>query len=123
MAATVKDRGNYELFDTDQGHRILVLNGEQWFAWVEGQEGELLVRSDSDHRKDHTVQKGYFYLAEFDNDPRFQNNQPHLFLQNGDHFQEFIVPNGLPTGVDDQKKVVSTDDNVAKDELTDHLEH
>jgi hypothetical protein len=121
MSADVKDKGDYELFETTRGHRILVLNGERWFAWVEGDQGELLVHSDSDHEKDHTIQEGQFYLADFQDDPKFQDNQPHLFLQKGDEFQELIVPNGLPTERDHQKRVVSTNDTVPRDDLTDHL--
>ena len=123
MSANVKDKGRYELLETTHGHRILVLNDQKWYAWVEGEKGEILVHSDSDHKKDHTIQEGDFYLAEFEDDPKFQNDQPHLFLQKGDSFQELIIPNGLPTEQDNQKKVVSTDDTVAKEELTDHLEH
>lgn len=123
MSANVKEKGNYGLFETTHGHRILVLNDKQWYAWVEGQQGEILVHSDSDHNKDHTIQEGDFYLAEFEDDPEFQNNQPHLFLQKGDEFQELIVPNGLPTESDNQKKVVSTDETVAKDKLKVRLEH
>ncbi len=87
---------------------------------MEGQKGEILVLSDSDHEKDHTIQEGQFYLADFEDDPEFQDN-PRLFLQKGDHFEELIVPNGLPDDSDNQKKVVSTDDTVARDELEDHL--
>ncbi len=121
MSVDFKDKGNYELFETTHGHRILVLNGERWYAWVEGQKGEILVLSDSDHEKDHTIQEGRFYLAEFQDDPEFRNNQPHLFLQKGDEFQEVIVPNGLPTGSDNQKKIVATGESVAKDKLEEHL--
>ncbi len=122
MSANVRAKGNYELFETTHGHRILVLNDKQWYAWVEGQKGEILFLSDSDHEKGHTVQEGEFYLAEFEDDPEFRNNQPHLFLQKGNGFQELIVPNGLPTENDNQKRVVSTDETVAKDDLKDHLE-
>ncbi len=121
MSADVKERGDYELFETTHGHRILVLNGKQWYAWVEGQKGKILVLSDSDHEKDHTVQEGQFFLTEFQNDSKFQNSQPHLFLQKGDHFQEVIVPNWLPTENDNQKKIVVTDETVAKDELEGNL--
>ena len=55
MAVKVEDRVHYELFETTRGHRILVLNDERWFAWVEGQQGEILVRSDPDHEKDRTT--------------------------------------------------------------------
>ncbi len=120
MSVNVEETGSYELFETTRGHRILVLNGQRWFAWVEGQKGEILVLSDSDHEKDRSLQEGQFYLADFENDPKFQDN-PHLFLQKGAHFQELIVPNGLPDDSDNQKKVFSTDDTVAKDELEDHL--
>ena len=123
MSASVKEKGNYELLETTHGHRILALNDKRWFAWVEGQEGEILVHSDSDHQKDQTIQDGQFYLADFQDDTEFQNNQPHLFLQKGDEFQELIVPNGLPTENDSQKKVLSTGDTVSKDELTEHLRH
>jgi hypothetical protein len=120
VSVKVEGKGNYELFETTRGHRILALNGQRWFAWVEGQRGEILVHSDSDHEKDHTIQEGEFYLANFEDDPKFQDN-PHLFLQKGDEFQELIVPNGLPTEQDHQKTVVGTDETVSKDELTDHL--
>ncbi len=122
MSVNLEDKGHYELFETTHGHRILALNGERWFAWVEGQKGEVLVLSDSDHEKDHTVQEGEFYLAEFENDPKFQNENPHLFLQKGDGFQELIFPNGLPTEHDNQKKVVSTNDTIGRDGLKEHLE-
>ena len=120
MSVSVKDQGNYELFETTHGHRILVLDGKRWYAWVEGQRGELLVLSDSDHEKDHTVQEGQFYLADFEDDPKFQDN-PHLFLQKGDHFEELIVPSGLPDDSDNQKKAASTNGTVARGELENHL--
>lgn len=121
MPAKVEDKGHYELFETTRGHRILVLNGERWFAWVEGQQGEILVHSDSDHEKDHTIQQGQFYLVGFEDDPNYQDN-PHLFLEREDNFQELIVPNGLPSKEDHQKKVVDTDNTVSQNELTGYLD-
>ncbi len=121
MTVKINDKGNYELFETTRGHRILVLNGERWFAWVEGQQGEILVHTDSDHEKDHTIQEGEFYLADFEDDPNYRD-MPHLFLQKEDRFEELILPNGLPTEQDKQKKIVSTDETVPQDELTSHLE-
>lgn len=121
MTVKIDDKGDYELFETTRGHRILVLNGERWFAWVEGQQGEILVHTDSDHEKDHTIQEGEFYLADFEDDPNYRD-MPHLFLQNEDRFEELILPNGLPTEQDKQKKIVSTDETVPQDELTSHLE-
>jgi hypothetical protein len=121
MTVKVEDKGGYELFETTNGNHILVLNDEHWFAWVEGQQGEILVHSDSDHEKDRTIQEGQFYLVDFEDDPKFQDN-PHLFLQKGDHFEEAILPNGLPNDQNHQKKIVATDQTVPHDELTGYLE-
>src|SRR5215212_6267156 len=121
MSVKVEDKGHYELFETTNGNHILVLTDERWSPWVEGQQGEILVHTDSDHEKDHTIQEGQFYFVNFEDDPKFQDN-PHLFLQKGDRFEEAILPNGLPTEQDHQKKIVDTDETVSYDELTGYLE-
>jgi hypothetical protein len=120
MPVKVTKQGDYELFETTRHHKILVLDGKQWYAAVKGQQGDILVHSDSDHKRDRTLQKGQFYLAEFQNDPKFKD-MPHLFLEKDGNFQELMVPNGLPTNSDTQKKVVWTDDTMKKDELARYL--
>ena len=122
MPVNIKEKGDYELFETTRDHRILVLNGEQWFARVEGQQGEILVHSDSDHKKDRTLQQGQFYLADFEDDPTYKD-MPHLFLEKGGHYQEWMVPNGLPTEDDHQKKVIRTDESLDKKDLEAYLRH
>ena len=118
----MRAQGYYELFETTHQHRILVLDHKRWFAWVEGQQGEILVRSDADHQKDHTIQKGQFYLVDFEHDPTYKD-MPHLFLQKGDRYEEVMLPNGLPTEQDHQKKLVKTDNTLAQDELAEYLKH
>ena len=118
----VQQHGQYELFETTHQHRILVLNNKQWFAWVQGQQGEILVHSDADHKKDHTIQKGQFYFVDFEHDPTYKD-MPHLFLQKGDHFEEVMLPNGLPVEEDHQKKLVKTDHTLPKNELAEYLKH
>ncbi|HMM42965.1 MAG TPA: hypothetical protein PKA95_13780 [Thermomicrobiales bacterium] len=116
MSAKVKKRGDYELFETTNDNRILFLNGDDWYAWVEGQQSPLLVKSGSDHKRDHTISKGNFYLIDFDDDPDFRD-QPHLFLEQGDGYKDIILPNGLPTSRDHQKRLVETDETIAKKKL------
>jgi hypothetical protein len=122
MPVKVQEQGHYELFDTTHQHRILVLNDKLWFAWVQGQQGEILVLSDADHQKQHTLQTGQFYLVDFEDDPTYKD-MPHLFLQTDDRYEEVMVPNGLPTEQDHQKKVVKTEHHLPKDELTAYLKH
>jgi hypothetical protein len=46
---------------------------------------------------------------------------PHLFLERDDHFQELILPNGLPTQDDRQRRVVETEKTMDRDELERNL--
>ena len=82
MRGSVIKHGHYELFETTKGHQILTLDESEWFAVVEGQKGDIIVHSDSDHERKKTLQKGEFYLADFEDDPEFQD-MPHLFMQAG----------------------------------------
>lgn len=120
MSTKVKKQGHYELFETDNGNRILSLNNQDWYALIKGQQGDIIVHSDSDHQKKKSLQKGDFYLADFENEPDF-NDIPHLFLQKEDRFEEMILPNGLPTKSDKQKKVIYTDELVSGEMLREHV--
>jgi hypothetical protein len=72
MPVTILDRGKYEIFETDHGHEILLLDGK-------GKEEK---------------RAGY---------------------------EEWILPNGLPTASDPQKRLVLTSDTIGKDELEEYL--
>ncbi|NJK86702.1 MAG: hypothetical protein HC906_12755 [Bacteroidales bacterium] len=51
MKNKVRKEGNYEYFVTTKDHAILNLDKKEWFAVVEGQKGDILVGSDSDHER------------------------------------------------------------------------
>jgi hypothetical protein len=121
MRGKLEKHGNYELFETTHEHQILNLDDKEWFAIVEGQQGDLMVHSDSDHEKQKTLEKGEFYLADFKDDPEFQD-MPHLFLEKGNGYMEFVLSNGLPTEKDHQKKLVRSDEQVSKDKVKEHVE-
>lgn len=116
MTVTVRRHGQYTMFETPTGTRILALGSDLWFAWVTGDQGELLVRSDAGHEQDRTVQEGEYYLVDVQNDPSF-TDVPHLFLEREGKFQEIILPNGLPTDDDIQKRVVATDKTITREKL------
>lgn len=116
MGAMVQKQGEYELFETTKKHRILVLNGREWYAWVEGERSPLLVRSDSDHEKSKTLAEGKFYLIDFEDDPDFRD-QPHLFLLRDGEYQDLILPNGLPDEGDYQKRLVVADETISPNKL------
>jgi hypothetical protein len=120
MKAKLESEGNYELFQTTKGHQILSLNNKNFFAVIKGQKGEMLIATDSDHEKEKTLKHGKFYLASFDNDPEF-NDIPHLFLQEGNKFREWILPNDKPTEKDYQKKLVRTGNMVSMSKVEEHI--
>jgi hypothetical protein len=120
MTATVQRNGRYELYETPRDNRILTLGSDLWFAWVTGEQGELLVRSDEDHERARTIQEGEYYLVDFQSDPSF-TDVPHLFLEREGSYQELILPNGLPTHDDTQKRVVQTEKTLGREELERHL--
>lgn len=122
MPVHVQKEGQYERFETTKGNEILVLNGEMWYSIVEGQSGEIAVLTDADHQKRRTLQDGRFYLTDFEEDPTFRD-VPHLFLEADSHYEEAILPNGLPTSGDKQKKIIRTDDTISTEELEEYLQN
>ena len=121
MPVDIKKQGHYRLFETNHDHRMLVL-GDSYFAWIHGQQSPILVHSDSDHEKDHQIASGEFYFVDFKNDPKYKD-MPHLFLEKDNGFEEIMLPNGLPTESDAQKRIVKTDNTLSRDKLEGYLKH
>ena len=107
MSVNIMARGRYELREDEHRHRFLVLDGKRWYVWISGQRSPILVRSPRAHPASRPVQRGRYYLVDFKDDPEFRD-LPHLFLQKGERYQELLLPNGLPTARDPQKRLVVT---------------
>lgn len=120
MTTNITRSGHYELFRTTNDNRILVLDND-YFAITEGQKGEMLVGSDSDHEKAETLQKGSYKLVEFEDDSKFQD-VPHLFLEKEGKYDEVVVPRGVPSGKGDQQRFIYTDHHLGIDEVDSYLE-
>jgi hypothetical protein len=119
MAIKVKDRGRYELVEDEHGHRFLIV-GKRWYVWIEGKKSPILVRTGSDHRRKRVLQRGEFLYVDFKRDPKFRD-MPHLFLEKGRHYWELLLPNGLPSSTDPQKRLVVSRKALPKKELEDYL--
>ncbi len=120
MRGKIRKEGKYELFETTKGHTILNLKNESFYALVEGQQGEIIVKSDSDHEKKNPIAKGDFHYVDFEDDPEFQD-MPHLFLQDQDKYRELILPEGLPDNENYQKKLIRIDGELSKSEVLEHV--
>ncbi len=121
MRGNLEHHGIYELFLTSRGSQILNLNNRDYFTVVKGQKGEILVGTGTDHEKGRTVKRGRFYLAYYDNDPEL-SNLPHLYLEEGNKFREWILPNDKPTEIDYQKKPVKSGKLVSKTQVEEHID-
>lgn len=120
MRGELKKEGDYELFKTTKGHQILNLKNQDFYALVKGQQGDIIVHSDSDHKKSKSISQGNFFYVDFNDDPEFQD-MPHLFMEDGSEFREFILPEGLPRKSDPQKKLVRTSKKVAREKVMEHI--
>lgn len=120
MGCDQQRQGEYELFVTSEHTRILRLD-DDYFAVVQGQQGEMLVVTDSDKQKERTLQEGHYKLVEFEDDAKFQD-QPHLFLREDGQYRELVVPRGLPGESEKRNLVVWSDTTIGVDELESYLE-
>lgn len=120
MRGKLQGEGHYELFQTTHGHRILCLDDERWFAVVEGQQSDILVGSDGDHEKADTVRSGKYFYADFENDPEFRD-QPHLFLEEGRHFREYVLPQGLPCEKGDKVRLIRSEAELSAGKVREHV--
>lgn len=119
MRGKAIEEGKYVLFKTTKDHPILKL-GDNFYALVEGQKGDIIVSSNSDHKKKKTIAKGGFYYVDFEDDPEFQD-MPHLFLKDGNKYRELILPEGLPGKQDKQKKIIHTDEKLSENKVLQHI--
>jgi hypothetical protein len=120
MKGKVIKEGTYEIFRTTKEHEILVLNEKEYYALVKGQKSLIIVKSDSDHKKDKTLKSGTFFYVDFKNDPEF-NDIPHLFLEENKMYEEFILPNGFPDKNNTSKRLVIPEEKIPEIKFTKYI--
>jgi hypothetical protein len=119
MENKLNKKGNYEIFKTTGDNEILRLGEDEVFAIVEINRGHILVKTDEDHEKQETIEKGQFYLMSLEEDPAFQD-MPHLFIEKGAKYQELVLPSGLPDHNQDRKKIIFTREKVDEEKIRLH---
>src|SRR5512138_1029576 len=99
MKGKIENEGYYEIFSTSDGQEILCLNDRKYYEVAKGKSGDMLIGTGSDHPKAETLKSGKFYLVSFGDDAEFRDLE-HLFLQEGEKYLEWILPNERPTEKD-----------------------
>lgn len=102
-------RGKYKLIETKHNTKILILDDQDTFAWINAENiGEILVTSHKDHKEDNLLAVGNYRLYDVKNEPKFTDQQ-HLELQVGCGFwQGYILPTGLPTASKKRNRIIAT---------------
>jgi hypothetical protein len=101
--------GFYELIETKGQTKILILKGEQSFAWVSAEDiGEILVTSHKSHLVDHILSLGKYRLYEVIKEPGL-TDLTHLELHVGNGtWQGYLLPSGLPTDKKIRNRIIPT---------------
>lgn len=121
MSIDVKRKGNYETFKTTEGHKILVLDRKDYYAWIDTAKGHLLVQSDGDHTKAKTLSEGEYVFVIPHNEPFMKDDIGHLELKEDGQFHTYILPRGLPDKNDEQKKLVYTKEYLSQNKVNEWL--
>ena len=112
---TVLQSGTYELFDTKEQTKILILDKKYTFAWVSIREiGEILVTSHKTHKTDTTLALGKYRLYDVKDEPKL-SDQIHLELALGEGlWQGYLLPTGLPTNIKKRNRIIPTIEVITK---------
>jgi hypothetical protein len=112
---TLLTQGHYHLLETKNQTKILILNGEQTFAWVNAAGiGEILVTSHKSHVTDTILSIGQYRLYRVKDEARL-TDMDHLELHVGNGtWQGYLLPTGLPTEEKKRNRVIPTDEVITK---------
>lgn len=112
---TLLTQGHYQLIETKGQTKILILDGERTFAWVNAQDiGEILVTSHKSHVTDNVLSIGQYRLYNVKDEAGLTDLE-HLELHVGNGtWQGYLLPTGLPTEEKKRNRVIPTDEVITK---------
>lgn len=114
MISVVK-RGEYELIETKNQTKILILDCKKTYAWINAVDiGEILVSSHKKHKADCILAMGNYRIYSVKDEPNL-SDQMHLELHVGcGMWQGYLLLTGLPTKTNDKKRIIPTREVITK---------
>lgn len=111
----ITQQGNYSLIETKGQTKILTLDEDRVFAWVNVADiGEILVTSHNPHKTEHLLAVGKYRLYLVTDEPKL-TDLIHLELFVGEgQWQGYLLPKGLPTGEDKRHRIIPTKEIITK---------
>lgn len=121
MQGTILDKGNFEIFETERGRSLLVLNEVRIYVWAKEDKRETLrltegITEKSDDVHPFLAYSGPYFIVAVEDDPIFPGLS-HLYLRHEDHYDEFILQDGLPDLESWTKQIVDTHRIIPAEEL------
>ena len=109
----ILQRGIYQLIETKNETKILILDEKDTFAWVKaGAIGEILVASHKSHKADCVLCLGSYRIYEVKDEPHL-TDQLHLELSVGfSEWQGYLLPTGLPTDTKKRNRIIPTQERI-----------
>lgn len=107
--------GSYQLIETKGQIKILTLDGQQTYAWINVSEiGEILVSSHNPHKTDNILALGRYRLYQVRDEPKLTDLE-HLELFVGDgKWQGYLLTTGMPNLNEKRKRIIPTDELITK---------
>jgi len=108
-------QGKYRLIETAGQTKMLILDEEYLFAWVNAADiGEILVASRKPHKTDTILAIGRYRLYSVKNEPKL-TDLFHLELHAGNGtWQGYLLPTGQPTQDKKRNRIIPTDEIITK---------
>lgn len=121
MEGKILDFGHYELLESERGRVLLVLNQVNTYIWSNDRSVEYLqltegMNEKSGDRHFKFLNKGAYFIINTYNETVF-NNVPHLYLKHQNHYDEFVIQDGLPDLIDTSKEIIRTNRLISDEEL------
>ncbi len=107
----ILSRGEYKLIETKYHTKVLILDDEKTYAWINAENiGEILVASHKTLKEDNLLAVGKYRLYDVEEEPKYSDQQ-HLELQVGcGYWQGYLLPTGMPTNEKKRNRIIPTDE-------------
>lgn len=112
---TTNAQGRYRLIETKKQTKILTLDEERSYAWINiGAIGEILVATHNPYKTDAILSVGNYRLYEVKDEPDL-TDLLHLELHAGNGtWQGYLLPTGLPIGEKKRNRIIPTTELITR---------
>ena len=107
--------GDYSLIETKSQTKILTLDQQQTFAWLNVEDiGEILVTSHKSHKSDNILAIGKYRLYDIKDEADYTDLEHIELLVGNGVWQGYLLPTGLPNDEKKRNRIIPTEETITK---------